>query len=675
MLLSIPHPRQVEALPGTLDLDDLAQIFLPPAAEDLDTEAARLLQETLRQSLGRVVPISRAWRPLGNAGVIALGSPAALAAAFGNDLPAWPAVPDNPEGYVLVTGPRHAFLVAETAQGRLWAVQTLRQMLRLHGRALPAVRISDAPAMRYRGILLDVARRKVPTLETLKNLVDTLSLLKLNMLQLQVEHTFQFQRHPTIGLGCGSLSCEDILELDAHCRRRGIELVPMLQSFGHMRNILLLEEYRHLAENSVSLWSLCPTDPASLAFMDELYEEFLPCFTSGLINIGCDETYDLGLPGGRSNAVIAEKGKGRVYVDFILLLHRLLTEKYGKRVMFWGDIVLHHAELVPELPKELIALNWDYAAREQFPQVDVFARSGLQQIICPGTGSWNALFPRVNVAWTNVANFVRDGKGVGALGVLNTDWGDFGHYNLLGNSFYSYAHGAEVGWAAEPQSRADFDAVLGPAVFGPGGAQVVAAIRALGDASDQPAMVQGNSTLAVNAIFSSPLEDPLLRDLSDTVLQGVIATAEAAEATLDHAILDSLEPSAVADMAWAADATAFAARKTRCLQAVIALSAGKPGDVATLLAAAEDLLAEHEATIAAFRERWYAGNRHSEIDVTLGRFAHAAAVLQIVTRWLQEHKADFAAGKSIPLPELPTYQPPPGEDLSAMWKLAQEARG
>ncbi|MHB9025243.1 MAG: beta-N-acetylhexosaminidase [Armatimonadota bacterium] len=672
MLLSIPHPRQVEELGGAFALESLTLIFLPPEAGDLDVEAARLLQESLRHALGRVTPISRAWRPAAREGVIALGSPAALAAAFGDALPRLPAVPADPEGYVLVTGPRAAFLAADTAQGRLWAVQTFRQLLRLHGCAVPNARISDAPAMRYRGILLDVARRKVPTLDTLKSLVDTLSLLKLNMLQLQVEHTFQFRRHPRIGLGCGSLSCEDILELDAHCRQRGVELVPMLQSFGHMHNILLLEEYRHLAENPRALWSLCPTDPASLAFLDELYEEFLPCFTSGLINIGCDETFDLGLPGGRSNAAIAEKGKGRVYVDFILSLHRLLTEKYGKRVMFWGDVVLHHPDLVPELPKDLITLNWDYAGRDKFPQVDVFADSGLEQIICPGTGSWNTLFPRVNVAWKNVANFVRDGKAVGALGLLNTDWGDGGHYNLLGNSFYSYAHGAEVSWADEPLPRASFEAVLGPAVFGPGGEAVVSAIRELGDASDQPAMVQGNSTLSMNALFSSPMEDPLLRNLPDEVLAGVIDTAVSAGAALDHAILDSAEPSAVADMAWAADATAYAARKTRFLQAVIALSEGS-GDAEKLLAAAEDVLTEHEVTVAAFRERWYAGNRHSEIDVTLGKLAHAADVLQIVYRWLQEHQTDLAAGKSVPLPELSQYQPPPSEDLSDMWKLATEA--
>ncbi len=282
-------------------------------------------------------------------------------------------------------GPERIFLLGTTPRARLWAVQTLRQYLRLHGNPLPNICVNDAPALRYRGVMLDVARRKVPRVETLKSLVDTLSLLKLNMLQLQVEHTFQWRRHPRIGHGCGSLSCEDILELDAHCRLRGVELVPMLQSFGHMRNVLMLEEYRHLAEHPAIQWSLCPTDPASLNFLEELYDEYLPAFSSSLVNIGCDETFDLGRKGGRSTAEVTHLGSGRVYLDFLLAVQRLLAEKFHKRVMCWGDVVLNHPELVPELPKELIVLNWWYDPKVRYDQVEVFAASGLPQIVCPGT--------------------------------------------------------------------------------------------------------------------------------------------------------------------------------------------------------------------------------------------------------------------------------------------------
>ena len=154
------------------------------------------------------------------------------------------------------------------------------------------------------------------------------------------------------------------------------------------------------------------------------------------------------------------------------------------------------------MPGDLIVLNWWYDPKVRYDQVDVFAASGLPQIVCPGTNSWNSVFPRVNMGWTNVANFTRDGRDVGAVGMLNTDWGDGGHYNLLGCSYYSYAHGADAAWAATPLPRADFEAVLAPVLFGTGSEEVVASISALGKVCDHP----GNGGLTRDLLFFSPLE-------------------------------------------------------------------------------------------------------------------------------------------------------------------------
>lgn len=666
MFVCLPRPRSVECLPGSLCCERLALIYLPADAGDLDIATAKLLQAELLSVTGRTLPISRAVRPPA-APVIALGSPSALAAALGM---AQPTLSTDAEAYAVHVAPKGICLLGDTPRGRLWAVQTLRQLLRLHGNTLPGLCVNDAPAMRYRGVMLDVSRRKVPTVETLKALVDTLSLFKLNMLQLQVEHTFQWRRHPRIGEDCGSLSCEDIMELDAHCRLRGVELVPMLQSFGHMRNILMLDEYRQLAEHPDIQWSLCPTDPASLRLMEELYEEYLPAFSSELVNIGCDETFDLGRKGGRSNAAVAQLGSGRVYLNFILALQRLLAEKFSKRVMCWGDIILNHPELVPALPAELIVLNWWYDPKVRYDQVDVFAASGLPQIVCPGTNSWNSIFPRVPMGWSNVANFTRDGREVGALGMLNTDWGDGGHYNLLGCSYYSYAHGADASWAAEPMTRQEFEVVLAPVLFGAGGDAVVAAISALGKASDYP----GNGGITRDLLFSSPLESEQLRELPRDLPDQLLAIAAAAGETFHCCAPGSLEPSALEDMAWAADAIAYAARKTSFCFTVLELAAGK-GEVQAALAACDELLSAHHAITAAFQQRWFAGNRRSEIDVTLGKLAHAADVLRAVQCWLREHHAALAAGQPTPPPTLPEYQPPWKEDMSICWniEMAEEA--
>ena len=59
-------------------------------------------------------------------------------------------------------------------------------------------------------------------------------------------------------------------------------------------------------------FSLCPTDPAVLDFLAGLYAELLPNFTSGLFNVGCDETFDIGQ--GRSRAEAERHGVTTVYI-------------------------------------------------------------------------------------------------------------------------------------------------------------------------------------------------------------------------------------------------------------------------------------------------------------------------------------------------------------------------
>jgi hexosaminidase len=272
----------------------------------------------------------------------------------------------------LTITPDDIILYADAHTGLFYAVQTLRQLVRLHGADLPALTIHDWPALPYRGLMLDISRRKVPTLETLRELVAELSHYKINVLQLYTEHTFQFPRHPKIGAGCGSLGSQDILELDAFCRTHHVELMPNLQSFGHARNTLLIPEYQHLAETDL-FWTLSPAFEETYTLLDEFYGDMLPSFTSVTFNADCDETWDLGQ--GASKPMADQIGVGRVYLNHILRV-RELAARYGRRIRIWGDILLHHPELIDEVPEDVTLLDWQYAAAEEYPSTRTFGESG-----------------------------------------------------------------------------------------------------------------------------------------------------------------------------------------------------------------------------------------------------------------------------------------------------------
>ncbi len=312
--------------------------------------------------------------------------------------------------------------------------------------------------------MLDVSRGKVPTLETLKGLVDVLAQLKLNALMLYVEHTFRFRRHPLIGKGASPLDAQTLRELDDHAAAQHVELIPCLQSLGHMDHILALPRYRELAETEMG-WTIAPTHPGARDLLEDLYDEFLPNFRSRRMNANCDEPWDLGL--GQSKERSEELGPGGLYLEHVRWL-REAAARNGKQTMIWGDVVHAHPKRIAEIPKDLLLLDWWYEADFDYDRVAVFGENELQFAVCPGTSSWNSLFPRVENSLANIGGWGEAARRHGALGMLNTDWGDFGHYNLLGNSWFAYAAGAQQSWSGASED-ATFDAGFSALLFGESG--------------------------------------------------------------------------------------------------------------------------------------------------------------------------------------------------------------
>jgi hypothetical protein len=296
-----------------------------------------------------------------------------------------------------------------------------------------------------------------------KLLVDELASLKINQLQLYIEHTFAYRGHEEVWRSSSPFTGEDILELDAYCRDRYIELVPNQNSFGHFHRWLKHPNYRKYAEvpegnlhpflavgddNQKEPFGLAPDD-ASIDLLDDLYAQLLPNFSSGQFNVGCDETFDLGQ--GRSKQLCEEKGVQVVYIDFLNKVNELVSKKYKKKMQYWGDIVLQQPDLIHTLPKDAIALIWGYEASHPFDQ-QCKAFADLKDVpfyVCPGTSSWNTVVGRAENAIANLINAAHNGHENGAVGYLITDWGDNGHWQTLPVSYMGFMAGAGLAWNAE----------------------------------------------------------------------------------------------------------------------------------------------------------------------------------------------------------------------------------
>lgn len=329
------------------------------------------------------------------------------------------------------------------------------------------------------GFLLDVSRNRVPRTEELLRLVDLLAALGYDQLQLYLEHAFAYEGHEVVWRGRDPLRPEEVGRLAAHGAEKGVELVPCQNSFGHFHRWLVHEPYRELAECPDGVehpfspdpepFSLCPTDPRSLELLEDLYAQLLPCFDARpaaadgppLFNTGLDETLDLGR--GRSKELCEERGKTTVYLDFLRQV-RDLVARHGRRMLFWGDVILEDPERVSEIPGDAVALLWGYEAGHPFGRgASILAGAGLDFWICPGTSSWNSFGGRIANLLANVrrAHRVagRPAEGQGAGGVLLTDWGDNGHLQPPPVSWPGLVAGAAAR-RGEPLGRDDLPDAL-----------------------------------------------------------------------------------------------------------------------------------------------------------------------------------------------------------------------
>ncbi|HEV2691295.1 MAG TPA: family 20 glycosylhydrolase [Verrucomicrobiae bacterium] len=382
--------------------------------------------------------------------------------------------PAQPEGYALTISKNGIVISFREADGLRAATATLRQLLREYGRHLPCLRIRDWPDFKRRGVMLDISRGRVPTLETLLDFVEKLSDLKINEFQLYTEHTFAYRQYKSVWQSWGALTAKDIQILDARCHELGIDLVPNQNSFGHLRYFLEDSRLKKLGELSEPYeaetkdflrrpTTLAPNHPGTLPFVRSLYDELLPNFTSNFFNIGGDETWDLGK--GQSKKLCAAKGKNRVYLDFIKKIHREVSGR-GKKMMFWGDIILKYPALIRELPKDIIALNWGYEADHPFEKEGAqFAKAKIPFYVCPGTSTWQTLLGRHDNGLANLRAAAKAGKKLGAIGYLNTDWGDGGHPQPLAVSWPLFAAGAALAWNASGLDDKALAAVLSRDVF------------------------------------------------------------------------------------------------------------------------------------------------------------------------------------------------------------------
>ena len=443
----IPQPKEVQLHSGSFRVKPSTRILVEFGHQAEDRIAAETLAEEIRDQSGLKLSItgekSDAKRKPSTIVLARLQDDRIKKFLASKGLKA-DSIGD--QGYLLYSDPLHLIVAANTGQGLFYGVQTLRQLLRADGHTLicPAVSIRDWPSMEWRGMQDDISRGPIPTEDYMKQQIRMLAAYKVNLFALYMEHVFDFASQPLVAPKEAALTPKEINSLVDYAKKLYVTILPEQQTFGHLHNMLKYEIYSDVAERPHG-HVLTPTKQQSYEIIKAMYADLVPLFPGPFLHIGGDETFELGH--GQTAALAAQEGLGRVYLDHIQKVSAIL-QPYHKQLMFWGDIAVKYPQLLSILPKDMIAVPWDYDAKPSYESIiKPYRDAGLRVVVAPGANNWNQVWPNLDVAYVNIRKFVRDGQKLGAMGMLNTTWNDDGE-SIYGMAWPALIFGAAAGWQA-----------------------------------------------------------------------------------------------------------------------------------------------------------------------------------------------------------------------------------
>jgi len=441
----IPQPKEVQLHDGSFRVKATTRILVEFGHQAEDRIAAETLAEEIHDRSGLKISITgeKAYAKQEHSTIVLARLQDQRVKEF-LEAKGLKADSIGDQGYLLFSDKTHLIVAANTGQGLFYGVQTLRQLLHEDGGRLicPAVSIRDWPSMEWRGVQDDISRGPIPTEDFMKRQIRTLAAYKVNLFALYMEHVFDFSSQPLVSPREAALTPQEIKALVVYAKNLYVTILPEQQTFGHLHHMLKYEIYADVAERPHG-HVLTPTKERSYELIKAMYADLVPLFPGPFLHVGGDETFELGH--GQTAARANEVGLGRVYLEHIQKVSGIL-EPYHKQLMFWGDIAVKYPQLLSILPKDMIAVPWDYDAKPSYERIiKPYRDAGLRVVVAPGANNWNQVWPDLDVAFVNIRNFVRDGQQLGAMGMLNTTWNDDGE-SIYGMAWPALVFGAAAGW-------------------------------------------------------------------------------------------------------------------------------------------------------------------------------------------------------------------------------------
>jgi hypothetical protein len=546
--------------------------------------------------------------------------------------------------------------VRRTGAGAEIAYHTLAQALRGVGTLLAGIDSrAEATPFRSLGIMLDCSRNAVMTVDHLKSWLRRLALLGYGQVMLYTEDTYELPDEPWFGYQRGRYTARELKAVDAYAARLGIEVIPCIQTLGHLAQILRHRAYLDVRDTPNVLMV---GEPKTYALIDKMIGHWRQVCRTDRIHIGMDEAEELGrgryltLKGYRPGFELMNEHLARVVA---------ICKRHGLKPMIWSDqyfrlgsathdyydpVTVIPPEVVKRIPRQVELVYWDYYHHEKDFYLDWIRRHrdmGKEPVMASGIWTWNRYWYDHAKTVATAGPCIDACREAGVREILFTQWGDNGAYCDHDSAFAGMAWCAERAYGHDLPDEVALAARFAAVCGGDYAAHLLASEIHRAEDGFHPDM------------WDDPLWESRLRTHAGDDPRRMAVVARRLDALARQLAPMAKRPAAAGSLAYAhATARAFA---DRYALAADLLQAYRRRNATALRAAQRRIPAVRQAVAAmadAFRTMWMSHNKPEGIEHIQGRFGMIDARYQELALRLDEHRRGTVSG----IPEWDTPCPP-----------------
>lgn len=302
------------------------------------------------------------------------------------------------------------------------------------------------------GIMLDCSRNAVMNLSSLKKWIDLTADMGYNTLLLYTEDTYEVDQNPYFGYMRGRYSQEELREIDAYAKSKGMELIPCIQTLAHLNAIVRWPAYRsHVDTGDI----LLAGDEAVYELIDRMFASISKSFTSRTINIGMDEAHMIGR--GKYYDLHGDTDRSQILIEHVKRVAKI-GEKYGFTLAMWSDMffrlvaggdyynsnVTINEEIKKQIPDNVQLIYWDYYStdKKKYDQM-LTAHEKVKENtwFAGGLWTWAGLAPHNGYSMKATKEALKACREHKVQDVFLTMWGDNGaecsKFAMLPSLFYA----------------------------------------------------------------------------------------------------------------------------------------------------------------------------------------------------------------------------------------------